>query len=360
MKPTTAVALSGGLDSLVAAHLLKKSGHPIFGLHFVSGYDPLMPEPEFGETDSKCVPIPSAHPLSAIRAKLNIDIWAIDCREAFKEKVIDYFINTYMNGKTPNPCVVCNASIKFGVLLEAAQQMGASHLATGHYAIVEKSMHNAFQLKKGIDPAKEQSYFLAMLTRDQLAHAYFPVGHMTKAQAVGIAEASGLTPVSKYESQDICFIRDMHYSRFLADRGALNQTNGAIIDVHGRHLGIHQGLHRYTIGQRRGINCPGPEPYYVIRLDIRNNRLIVGTKKDLYQKACQIHQINWLGDIPDNSLSVMTKLRYRHEPAESEIIPTGKDTAVIRFKTPQPAVTPGQTAVCYYENQLMAGGWIVG
>jgi tRNA-specific 2-thiouridylase len=360
MKPTTAVAMSGGLDSLVAAHLLKKSGHSIFGLHFISGYDPLTPGPAFKETYSKCVPIPSNHPLGSIRDELDIDIWAIDCQEAFQEKVIRYFINAYMTGKTPNPCVICNAAIKFGVLLETARQMGASHLATGHYAIVEKSQQNAFQLKKGVDPEKEQSYFLAMLTQDQLAHALFPLGQMTKAQVWGVAKDSGLTPVSAYESQDICFIRNMHYSRFLADRGELSQAKGAIIDTNGRHLGTHQGLHRYTIGQRRGISCPGPEPYYVIRVDIRNNRLIVGTKKDLYQKECEIHQINWIGDIPDKSLRVMTKLRYRHEPAESEIFPTGEDTALIRFKSPQPAVTPGQAAVCYDGDQVIAGGWIVG
>jgi len=360
MRPAAAVALSGGLDSLVAAHLLKKSGHSIFGLHFVSGYDPLTPEPNFAAGNLKCVKIPSDHPLSSVEDQLDIDIWAIDCRRVFKDKIIHYFINAYMTGQTPNPCMVCNAAIKFDVLLQTARKMGASHLATGHYAIVEKYGPDAFRLNKGRDPLKEQSYFLAMLNQDQLAHALFPVGQLTKAQVGEVAEADGLIPVTGHESQDICFIKNMHYSRFLADQTGVNHTGGAIFDVHGRHLGTHQGLHRYTIGQRRGINCPGPEAYYVIRLDVRKNRLIVGGKKDLYQKECQIHQINWLAVMPDNSLPVMTKLRYRHEPAESEICPTGNDTAVIRFKSPQPAVTPGQAAVCYYGDQVVAGGWIVG
>lgn len=359
MKPTTAVALSGGLDSLAAAHILKASGHPIFGLHFVSGYDPLAPEPDFEGPDSKLARLPADHPLSVVKDQLDIDIWAIDCREVFKEKVIDYFIHSYKSGKTPNPCMVCNAAIKFGVLLETARQLGASHLATGHYAIVEKSKQNGFQLKKGMDPAKEQSYFLAMLTPDQLAHAIFPVGRMTKAQVGELALTNGLTPVSGHESQDICFIKNMHYSRFLAEHSGLNQTPGPIIDVDGRRLGTHNGLHRYTIGQRRGINCPGPEPYYVARLDIRNNRLIVGTKTDLYQKTCKVHPVNWLSDIPENSLRVMTKLRYRHEPACSEIFPAGKNSAEIRFTNAQPAVTPGQAAVCYSGDQVVAGGWIV-
>ncbi|MDZ7830443.1 MAG: tRNA 2-thiouridine(34) synthase MnmA [Desulfobacterales bacterium] len=359
MKPTTAVALSGGIDSLVAAHLLKTSGHEIFGLHFVTGYDPLAPEPSLEWTDSKLVRIPSEHPLSVVKDQLNTEIWAVDCREVFKEKVIDYFIHSYMTGKTPNPCMACNAAIKFGGLLETARHLGASHLATGHYAIVEKSKQNVFQLKKGRDPAKEQSYFLAMLTQDQLAHALFPVGRMTKAQVGNLAQANGLTPVSGNESQDICFIKNMHYSRFLAEQAGLNQTAGAITDLHGRRLGTHHGLHRYTIGQRRGINCPGPEPYYVVRLDVRNNRLIVGTKKDLYQSACKIHPINWLSEVPENSLPVMTKLRYRHEAAESKIFPAGKNSAEIRFTNAQPAVTPGQAAVCYYGDQVVAGGWIV-
>lgn len=358
MKQTTAVALSGGIDSLIAAYLLKKSGHPIFGLHFVSGYETPSSEKIFEGSDSEFMQLPPDHPLSEIKSRLDIDIWIIDCRRTFEQKIVNYFIDSYMQGRTPNPCMVCNSAIKFGVLLAAARQIGASHLATGHYAICDETPQNHFELKKGVDASKDQSYFLAMLNQAQLSHASFPLGRMTKAQVCETAAANQLTPVSGHESQDVCFIKNMHYSKFLTQKTGRSLIPGEIVDVNGKPLGRHEGLYRYTIGQRRGINCPATDPYYVIRLDTENNRLIVGAKKDLYHHECKIHHINWLIRKPETSIKVMTKIRYRHDPTESEIFSTGEDTAVIRFSQPQPAVTPGQGAVCYQNDQVVTGGWI--
>jgi tRNA-specific 2-thiouridylase len=197
-----------------------------------------------------------------------------------------------------------------------------------------------------------------MLNQSQLAHANFPLGRMTKEEVSQIAEANKLVPVSGHESQDICFVKNQHYSKFLDEHGGLKPVPGEIVDVHGKYLGKHKGLHRYTIGQRRGINSPSTEPYYVIRLDTDNNRLIVGSKKDLYRHECKIYQINWIPYKPKKSVRVMTKIRYRHDPADSEIFPTSEDTATIRFSHPQPAVTPGQAAVCYHGDRVIAGGWI--
>jgi len=357
---TTAVALSGGVDSMVAAYLLKKSGRPVFGIHFLSGYETPEAEDVYkGEyPDSGILDLPKTHPLSALKDMLGIEIWALDCRRTFRKKIVESFIDAYLKGETPNPCMVCNFVIKFGLMLEAARQKGASQLATGHYAICEKLTQNRYGLKKGHDKGKEQSYFLAMLSQTQLAHAYFPLGRLTKEGVSRIAASNKLEPVSGHESQDICFIKNMHYSHFLAEHAGLEPAPGEIVDVHGRYLGQHQGLYRYTIGQRRGINSPSTEPYYVIRLDTKNNRLVVGFKKDLYRYECKIHRVNWMRRRPEKSMHVMTKIRYRHDPAPSEIIPTGQDTAMIRFSRPQPAVTPGQAAVCYEGDQLAAGGWI--
>jgi len=357
---TTAVALSGGIDSLVAAYLLKKSGHHIFGLHFVSGYETPSTDEIFDAGGTEIAKIPQDHPLSEIKNRLDIDIWMIDCRRAFDQKIVNYFIDAYMRGHTPNPCMVCNAVIKFGLLLKTARRLGATHLATGHYATIEKTPGNRFQLKKGLDPDKEQSYFLAMLNQEQLAHAHFPIGRLTKAQVCETGAENHLMAASGHESQDVCFIKNKHYSEFLGEKANVQQRPGEIIDVEGNFLGLHKGLYHYTIGQRRGINCPAPKPYYVIRLDMANNQLVVGFKEDLYRNECKIDQINWITEKPETGMEVKTKIRYRHEPVASKIYPTGEDTAIIRFARPQPAVTPGQTAVCYSGDQVIAGGWIYG
>ncbi len=362
-QQTTAVALSGGIDSLVAACLLKESGHTVFGIHFVSGYESWPPPPAIEQQASSgpggnCCRLPENHPLSTIKNMLGFEVWAVDCRSAFKREVVDYFIRSYLKGMTPNPCMVCNQRIKFGVLLQAALDLGAERLATGHYALPEEQPGKGYVLKKGKDKDKEQSYFLAMLNSSQLEKACFPLGSMTKEQVLGKAAERGLRPASARESQDICFVKQGHYIDFLAGHAGILQEPGEIVDTKGRVIGRHQGLHRYTIGQRRGINCPAEEPYYVVRLDAAGNRLVVGFKNELYSFSCRIQGTRWPAGRPDKPLRVHTKIRYRHQPAESEIFPEEKDRAVIKFSHPQPAVTPGQAAVCYQDERIVAGGWI--
>lgn len=339
MKQITAIAISGGIDSLAAAYLLKKQGHDVTGLHFVTGYE-------------------ANAPMSLISDQLGITIKNIDCKAAFKANVVDYFTRAYPAGKTPNPCIVCNLSIKFGIMLDLARKLGASSLATGHYARIKKDDEGRFHLLKGMDPAKDQSYFLAFLSQKQLAHACFPLGGMTKSEVIRLANENGLTPVIKDESQDICFIKNKKYSDFLALQPGFVPKPGLIENMNGKIIGKHKGLHLFTIGQRRGINCPASEPYYVIRFDTDQNRLIVGFKKDLLSLECRVTSVNWINHKPVLPVSVFTRLRYRHQAVASTLFPLDNNTAVIKFKVPQSAVTPGQGAVFYHNDEVLGAGWI--
>jgi tRNA-uridine 2-sulfurtransferase len=348
MKPCIAIALSGGIDSLISAHLLKEKGYSVFGIHFITGF----------ETSGDSNSLSSQGLVSNLKKQLNIPIHILDCRKAFKTHVVDYFTRTYMAGQTPNPCMICNPFIKFGVLLDAALELGATGLATGHYAKVLKDSLGIYRLYRGVDQKKEQSYFLALLNQKQLSHAHFPLANMTKLEVKSLATEKGLTSVSSKESQDICFVNDNSYSEFLMQYVDFSPTPGIIEDSKGNHLGQHQGLHKYTIGQRRGINCPGPAAYYVLKIDPSKNRLVIGFKDELSASHCQVKQINWI--VPDISpgIRVHTRIRYRHVAALSTVWPADDQGATVRFDMPQNAITPGQGAVFYRKNEVLGGGWI--
>jgi len=345
MTGPIAIALSGGIDSLVAAYLIKKQGREIFGLHFLTGFE------KPGD------PVPTQ--IQALFQPLDIPVQVVDLKAPFRKAVVDYFAAAYQNGETPNPCLVCNPTIKFGVLLQKARHLGATHLATGHYARVETDVAGRYRLLKGVDDGKDQSYFLARLTRDQLARACFPLGSWTKDQVRALAAGKGLVPVARSESQDVCFVRDASYADFLVQTVGMVPKPGEIVDTRGRRVGTHEGLHRYTIGQRRGINCPASRPYYVIRIDIRRNRLVVGFKEDRYTSRCRVRNINWIADAPDGPLAVDTRIRYRHRAAASTVTPDKRGEAMVRFEQPQSSVTPGQGAVFYRGEEVIGGGWIV-
>lgn len=341
-----AVALSGGIDSLVSAFLLKQQGIDIFGIHFITGY-----ETPSGLFD----PQPQINHLSNL---LNIKIHAIDIREKFENSIVTYFINSYLSGKTPNPCMLCNREIKFGLMLDHARKSGASKLATGHYANIVQTNGGSLALKKGIDAEKDQSYFLGMLSRQQLESACFVLGDKTKAEVIEIAKENNLQPFFKKESQDICFIKHISCQDFLASRLPGQFGSGDIVDSNGNAIGRHQGLFRYTIGQRRGINCPAAQPYYVLEIDVKQNRLVVGFEHELYKTGCRISGVNWSISRPETPIHVKTRIRYRHKAVESILTPIDDSTATIVFKDPQSAVTPGQAAVCCQDNLIVAAGWI--
>jgi tRNA-uridine 2-sulfurtransferase len=351
MKQTTAVAISGGVDSLMSAYLLREQGQHVIGIHFITGFEPSAPS----------VQGPSADRLNDIREigkQLGIPVEIVDIRSEFKEKIVDYFTCTYQRGQTPNPCMKCNPEIKFGTILAQAFKLGAHKLATGHYAGINEDQNGRFHLLKGLDPKKDQSYFLARLTQQQLAKACFPLGKLRKEDVKRMAVQKGLRPISRQESQDVCFIKHGDYGDFLARQAGLQTKHGLIEDTAGKVLGTHRGLHLFTVGQRRGINCPAAQPYYVVRLDIERNRLVVGSKTDLLTTSCRVADINWIITEPVDQLEVNTRVRYRSREVPSTVFPLDGRQALVRFKAPQSAVTPGQAAVFYKGDEILGGGWI--
>ena len=330
------------MDSLVSAFLLRqKTRDDLFGIHFTTGYE--------------------AHPvdMTALSRQLNLEIFTVDLSAAFTSHVVDYFTSTYLSGQTPNPCVICNRTIKFGALVKAAKQRGATHIATGHYARIHDDDKGNPALYRGMDILKEQSYFLAMLSTDQLKNAIFPLGEMTKQAVVALAVANGLTPPEKKESQDICFIKADSFAGFIASRAEKDAfVPGAIVTPDEAIVGQHNGLHRYTVGQRRGLNCPGPAPYYVKKIDMKNNRLVVTFKEDLLERHFWVDQVNWLLPTPlKEPMTVEARIRYSHKGETARLTPCCHGIQV-RFNQPQHAVTPGQAAVFYLEDRVIGAGII--
>jgi tRNA-specific 2-thiouridylase len=351
MKPTTAVAISGGVDSMMAAHLLKQQGHRVSGIHFITGFEAASAYTRDPGTVKK-------HNILKIGEQLGIPVEIVDIRNEFQEKIVGYFCRTYQKGQTPNPCMHCNPSIKFGIILAHALKMGAQKLATGHYARIKRDPIGHYHLFKGLDPKKDQSYFLARLTRQQLASACFPLGEMKKSEIKRMAAQKGLYPVTQAESQDVCFIKDEGYAEFLTRQTGFDPQPGLIENVSGQVIGEHRGLHLFTIGQRRGINCPAAEPYYVVRLDAERNCLIVGSKNDLLSAECRVIDINWINEEPVAPMEIRTRVRYRTNETDSTVIPQDNHTALVQFKIPQSALTPGQGAVFYRGDEVVGGGWI--
>jgi len=339
LAPTIAIGLSGGIDSMVSGLLLKEQYRNLFGIHFTTGYEG------------------SPVDLSSMEKALGINIVSIDLQADFKDKVVDYFVATYLGGKTPNPCLVCNRTIKFGALFSAAAELGADLIATGHYAGTRTEKSGDTALFKGKDSLKEQSYFLAMLTRNQLGKAVFPLAEMTKQEVKQLAAKKGIAPPVKTESQDICFIRERTVADFIALKTGTPPRPGDIVTRDNTVLGRHAGLHRFTIGQRRGIDCPGPAPYYVIEIDMAANRLVVGFKEELLQRECYADHLNWICEPDPFPARVQTKIRYSHRGAASLLTRENSRVRIV-FDTPQSAVTPGQAAVFYHNDQVLGAGII--
>ena len=357
MSDRIAVAVSGGVDSLMAAHLLKADGNDVFGIHFITGYEP----PDTDETGSDTHGPDQRPRIERIRAMtdaLGIRLQVVDCADAFHRSVVSYFTESYRRGETPNPCMRCNPVIKFGVIWESASQHGADCLATGHYARILTGSEGRPGLYRGLDRKKDQSYFLSRLTQEQLSRSLFPLGDHTKAEIQKMAESTGLSPVFAAESQDVCFIHDDNYAAFLAKHSDITDTPGPITDSSGNVIGSHAGLHRYTIGQRRGINIPAEAPYYVVRIDADQNRLVVGSREDLATGRCHLTDVNWLIDPPAATIRTRVKIRYRTPGREAAISPGADDTATVGFDTPVDAVTPGQGAVFYDGDRVLGSGWI--
>lgn len=340
-----AVALSGGLDSMVSTMLLKERGHPVTAMHMI-----LRPN------DS---PEPGRH-VQKLANRLGVPLHVVDLRRSFQQQVIKPFLDAYRRGKTPNPCVICNPRIKFTLLLEQALKAGARMLATGHYArLLVDDFDGSLRLFRGLDRKKDQSYFLYGLSQAQLARTFFPLGNLLKRQVKQLAAAAEMSEYHRPESQEICFIPDRDYRGFLEQHlGADLPKPGPVLDLQGRQLGEHGGIHRYTIGQRRGLGIPSSAPYYVVALEPDANAVRVGRENDLSRSEMLVTEVNWIAMSPPASeLEALVKVRSRHRE-EAAILKPINQTVLVRFHEPQMAITPGQSAVFYLNGEVLGGGII--
>jgi tRNA-specific 2-thiouridylase len=348
------VAMSGGVDSSVAAALLKAEGHEVIGMMLRLWSPP-------GLEDSNRCCSPDAMALARrVAAQLDIPFYAVDAKQAFRESVVGYFLEGYRDGLTPNPCLVCNREIRWGFLLERALAMGTEYMATGHYARKRTTGDGRHAILRAVDPFKDQSYVLHVLTQPILARALFPVGEYPKSEIRRIAEKLGLPVYDRPDSQDLCFLAGGDYRDFLRQQIMEELPTGEILTRDRRSLGRHIGLPFYTIGQRKGLGLSAPKPLYVLEKDLAHNALIVGTADELGGSSLVAGPVNWTsGLVPEGPFRASVKIRYTARLADAEVTPLEDSARVrVRFDAPQRDITPGQAAV-FYDQDLLVGGGVI-
>jgi tRNA-uridine 2-sulfurtransferase len=348
------VAMSGGVDSSVAAALLAEQGHDVIGLS-MQLYDQRGGEQTFG----RCCTLDDLHDARRVATAAGFPHYILNFEQQFQETVVANFVREYASGRTPLPCAHCNSSLKFSTLLDRARGLGAEQVATGHYARVEQRADDRWLLKRSADPDKDQSYFLFSLTQDQLARARFPVGMLTKPQVREQARRLGLVVADKPDSQEICFVPDGDYASFVERKVPEVARLGAVVDERGAMLARHGGVHKFTVGQRKGLGVSAPAPLYVLKIDAESGNVTVGPRAALEQRTLTASGVNWIAaDAPEQWLPVSAQIRHRHRPATGRVraLPGGR--AAVEFETPQPAITPGQAVVFYDGDVVVGGGWI--
>jgi len=345
MKKKVVVGMSGGIDSSVSAYLLKQKGYEVIGVSLK-----LYPEV------SKCCRLEDIEDARRVAETLGIPHYAADYTPLFKKIVIDYFAKEYISGRTPNPCALCNKEIKFRILFEKAQKMGADYLATGHYARIVYREEQPF-LAPAKDRKKSQEYFLSLIEPSKLKHVIFPLGEYTKEEVKKISLQADLPIRKKKESQDVCFVGEGGYLEFLRKNYKINEEAGPIIDSEGNLLGWHDGYLKYTIGQRKGLGISSSQPYYVIKIIPEKNTIVVGTKKQAYSKTIRVKPVIWRGKVKGN---YKVKIRYNHTPtpAEVKLLPQ-ENELLVHFSEAQFAPTPGQVAVFYDRDNLVIGAGFI-
>lgn len=348
MAKTVCIAMSGGVDSSTSAFLLKESGYDVFGV-FMKLWDDK-------QQDRGCCSLNDANDALRVCEKIRIPFYVLNLKQAFRQQVVQYFINEYLAGRTPNPCIYCNNKLKFDILMQNAKTFGANFLATGHYAKIKK-VGDEHHLLKGSDSLKDQSYFLFGTSKKTLDSILFPLGELCKDEVRKIAERAGLITSKKRESQEICFVND-DYRTFLMEAG-IAEKEGYIIDTKGQKLGRHKGYYNFTVGQRSGLNIAIGKPVYVLKVVAEENLVIVGDESELYKTTFSVTNCNFLEPLNLNKMYAI-KIRYRHAGAFGFVkaFDSLTNSCVVSFQTPQRALTPGQAAVFYDGDMVVGGGWI--
>lgn len=382
------VAMSGGVDSSVAAALLKEQGHEVIGLMMRLWSEPGANKAQSDPAHNRCCTPEAMANARHIAEMLDIPFYVLDAQEVFKQRIVDFFLDGYASGVTPNPCLECNRHIRWEFLLNKALSLGATHLATGHYARVRRvpPLHppiaglmapkkadslesgqgekeggegETFQLLKAVDEKKDQSYVLSVLGQKQLRHAMFPVGDYTKPQIRELARKFDLPVAARPDSQDLCFLADNDYRRFLHDHAPGLARPGPILNSAGSVLGEHRGLPFYTIGQRKGIGLAAPQPLYVLGSDPARNALIVGTAEELGESAMRVARVNWVsGVVPSEPFEANIKIRYKAAERRGLVTPLDDSRAAVTLREPARDITPGQAAV-FYNGEVVLGGGII-
>ena len=341
--------MSGGVDSSVAAALLRDQDENLFGVTALMTLD-----------YSRCCSDEDVRRAQRIAADLGLSHHVVDVHNAFAREIIEPFFDDYLSGRTPSPCVRCNSTVKFGALLHEAERLGAERIATGHYARVEPGAGGRVRLLRGVDRSKDQSYFLARLSQAQLLRTSLPLGAMTKAEVTSIAAERGLAARRSRESQELCFVDDVSHGTWIDVRRLDAPGPGDIVDIEGRKVGEHFGIHHYTIGQRKGLGIAVGEPVYVTALDAAANRVVVGPRDAVMSDRLDAREASWVrGAPPGPAFDALTQIRYNHEAAPS-VVQVGADGGIrVRFREPQFAVTPGQNVAFYGGDEVLGCAWIV-
>jgi len=336
------VAMSGGVDSTVTAALLQSTGAEVRGVFMLLG------QPDQAAQVDK---------VRGLAERLRISLEVVDLHEEFAARVISHFRASYFLGETPNPCVVCNRTIKLGLLLDQVLTRGAEFLATGHYVRLQRDAEGGCHLLRGLDPSKDQSYFLCCLAPEQLRHLLFPLGDKHKSEVYELAAGLGLEFTPNQESQDVCFLKGRELGDFLAE-AAPPDLAGPVVTTAGHEVGRHGGIYHFTIGQRRGLGIPAHAPYYVVGLEPEGNRVVVGSSEKLFRDRLLVPEVNWLAGVPELPTVLAVQIRYRQRPVTASVTVAPDGGVEVVFADPQRAVTPGQFAVFYRGEELLGGGVI--